>query len=115
MSRVTEAVFAWPGAIHEGHGEGLAIIDERASEAQREALLKILGGQETEPFATIFSVIAAMTEKFHPPLFQAIEFEADMEGRLVFDADPRSRALFEVRFFGLLQEFFLAQLEAEAE
>jgi hypothetical protein len=75
------AVFAWPGAIHEGHGEGLAIIDERASEAQREALLKILGGQETEPFATIFSVIAAMTEKFHPPLFQAIEFEADMEGR----------------------------------
>ena len=41
--------------------------------------------------------------------------EADMEGRFVLDADPRSRALFEVRFYGLLQEFFLGQLEAEPE
>ena len=74
-------VFAWPGAIHEGHGEGLAIIDERADERQREALLKILSGQETEPFATIFSVIAAMTEKLHPPLFRKIDFETDEDAR----------------------------------
>jgi hypothetical protein len=74
-------VFAWPGAIHEGHGEALAIIDERATEEQRDALLKILSGQETEPFATIFSVVAATTEKFHDPLFKRIEFEADEERR----------------------------------
>ncbi len=74
-------VFAWPGAIHEGHGEGLAIIDERAEEKQRDALLKILSGQETEPFATIFNVVAQMTEKFHEPLFRPIEFEADAEKR----------------------------------
>lgn len=73
--------FAWPGAIHEGRGTGQAIIDERASPEQREALLKILSGQETEPFATIFNVIAAMTETFHEPLFLPIEFEADIEER----------------------------------
>jgi hypothetical protein len=75
-------VFAWPGAIHEGRGEGMAIIDERATPAQREALLKILSGQETEPFATIFSVISAMTETFHEPQFKPIDFEADMENRV---------------------------------
>lgn len=74
-------MFAWPRAIHEGHGEGLAVIDERATPDQREALLKILSGQETEPFATIFSVVAAMTEKFHEPLFQEIEFETNQEER----------------------------------
>lgn len=76
------AVLAWPGAIHEGHGEALAIIDERADERQRDALLKILTGQETEPFATIFSVVAAMTEKFHEPLFRSIEFETNQEERV---------------------------------
>jgi hypothetical protein len=75
------AILAWPGAIHEGHGEALAIIDERADEQQREALQKILTGQETEPFATIFNVAAAMTETFHEPLFKAIEFEVDQEKR----------------------------------
>jgi len=76
------AVLAWPGAIHEGHGEALAIVDERANERQRDAVLKILTGQETEPFATIFSVAAAMTEKFHEPLFKPIEFETDAERRI---------------------------------
>jgi len=75
-------MFAWPKAIHEGHGEALAVIDERANPAQREALLKILSGQETEPFATIFSVVAAMTEKFHEPLFRKIEFRTDPEERI---------------------------------
>jgi hypothetical protein len=76
------AVFAWPGAIHEGRGEGLAVIDESANAEQREALLKILSGQEAEPFATIFSVLAAMTEKFHEPQFKPVEFEADMDKRV---------------------------------
>lgn len=75
-------MFAWPKAIHEGHGEGQPVIDERATPPQREALLKILSGAETEPFATIFSVLAAMIEKFHEPLFVPIEFEADMEERI---------------------------------
>jgi hypothetical protein len=75
-------MFAWPKAIHEGHGEGLPVLDERASPAQRDALLKILSGQETDPFATIFSVVAAMTETLHEPVFRAIEFETNAEERV---------------------------------
>jgi hypothetical protein len=75
-------MFAWPKAIHEGHGEGVAVIDERATPAQRDALLKILSGQETDPFATIFSVVAAMTETFHEPMFKAITFETNEEERV---------------------------------
>lgn len=74
-------MFAWPKAIHEGHGEGQAVIDERATPEQRDALLRILSGQETDPFATIFSVMAAMTETFHEPLFRRIDFEANPEER----------------------------------
>ncbi len=74
-------IFAWPGAIHEGRGEALAIVDERATPEQRDALLKILSGQETDPFATIFNVVAAMTETFHDPQFKPIEFEFDQEKR----------------------------------
>ena len=75
------AMLAWPRAIHEGHGQALAIIDERANEQQREALLKILSGQETEPFATIFNVVAATIDTFHEPIFKPIEFEFDQEKR----------------------------------
>jgi hypothetical protein len=74
-------VFAWPGAVHEGHGEAQVIIDERATPKQRDAILKIVSGQETEPFATFFSVYSAMVEKFHEPLFRPIEFAIDMNER----------------------------------
>src|SRR3984893_14477730 len=42
-------VFSWPGPIHEGHGQAVPIVDERASPAQREAILRIMSGQDTEP------------------------------------------------------------------
>lgn len=75
------ALVAWPKAIHEGNGEVWPIIDERADEAQRNALLTILSGGETEPGATVFSVFAATFERAHEPLFSEIEFEADRERR----------------------------------
>ena len=43
------ATAAWPGPIHMGHGEIQPIVDERATPEQREALLKIMSGQDTEP------------------------------------------------------------------
>jgi len=46
------AVLSWPGPIHEGKGEAFIIIDQRAKPHQREALLRILTGQDTEPGAT---------------------------------------------------------------
>jgi len=71
------ALLSWPGAIHEGHGQCLPIVDERADEAQRQALLTILSGLETAPGTTVFNVFAATYEKVHEPRFVPIEFEAD--------------------------------------
>jgi hypothetical protein len=42
------ALFAWPGAIHEGRGEGQLIIDEKATEDQRRAVTAIFKGEETQ-------------------------------------------------------------------
>jgi hypothetical protein len=74
-------MFAWPGAIHEGHGEAALIIDKRANEAQRGALLRILTGQDTEPGATIFNVFAGTLEKVHEPIFADIDFTIDIDHR----------------------------------
>jgi len=74
-------MFIWPGPIHEGHGEAALVIDKRADEAQRNALLRILSGQDTEPGATIFNVFASTLEKVHEPIFSDIDFEIDVDRR----------------------------------
>src|SRR2546423_14975671 len=38
-------LYSWPNAIHEGNGRALVFVDERADEAQRDALAKIGAGQ----------------------------------------------------------------------
>jgi hypothetical protein len=51
----------WPGAIHEGNGTVCLFVDEKASAAQREALLEIgsgkAGGLPFEILATTFSTL----------------------------------------------------------
>jgi hypothetical protein len=74
-------IYAWPGPIFEGKGEMQAIIDERADARQREALIKILHGEETKEGATHWWVFRAMSETVHEPIFARIEFEVDLEGR----------------------------------
>ena len=74
-------MFRWPGPIHEGKGEAAVVIDERATPQQREALLRIVTGQDTEPGATIFQVFSATFDKLHPPMFLPIEFQVDVERR----------------------------------
>lgn len=74
-------IFQWPGAVHEGHGRCQPFIDERADEKQREALLKIMSGQDTDPMATMFAVYFSTLEKVFDPVFAAIDFEVDVEGR----------------------------------
>lgn len=74
-------IAAWPGALHEGNGELLAIIDERADAKQREGMLEILSGRHSEPGATFWSIIASIVTKIHSPLFKPIEMEVDMEAR----------------------------------
>jgi hypothetical protein len=73
------SVLSWPGPIHLGRGQAQIIIDERASQTQREALLRILTGQDTEPGATIFQVFSTTWEKVHEPRFSKIDFEADID------------------------------------
>src|SRR5579864_117243 len=74
-------IFRWPGAVHEGKGEAAVVIDERATEAQRTALLRILSGQDTKPGATIFNVFASTFEKMHPPIFASIDVESNVAAR----------------------------------
>jgi hypothetical protein len=71
------AMFAWPGAIHEGNGEALIILDERADDEQQAALLSILSGQSSQPGATIFNVFASTLSKLHDPVRAPIRFEVD--------------------------------------
>jgi hypothetical protein len=75
------AIFSWPKAIHEGNGEAAVVVDERATPAQREALLRILTGQDTEPGATVFNVFAATLTKLHDPIFAPIDFQVDIAAR----------------------------------
>src|SRR6266704_351133 len=57
------AIFKWPGPIHEGNCEAIAFVDEKADQEQRGALFKIMTGQDTNPFATMFAVYAATVTK----------------------------------------------------
>ena len=69
----------WPGAVHEGFGECIPIVDSDADEAQRDAVLQIMSGETSEPGATVFNVFAATFEKVHEPVIAPIEFFVDME------------------------------------
>ena len=75
------AIFKWPGPIHEGNGEGIHFVDENADQEQREALLKIMTGQDTDPFATMFAVYASTITKMNAPVFTQIDLELDIDGR----------------------------------
>ncbi|MGE3142363.1 MAG: DUF1326 domain-containing protein [Hyphomonadaceae bacterium] len=74
-------IVQWPGPIHEGKGQVTPIVDERANPKQREALLRIMSGLDTEPGATFFQVFSTTFEKVHEPVFAKIEFEMDIAGR----------------------------------
>src|SRR5690348_5053208 len=74
-------LFAWPKAIHEGNGEALPIVDERADDDQRQALLNILSGQEAEPGSGMFNVFMSTITKVHEPLVRAIDFASDPKSR----------------------------------
>ena len=83
------AVYAWPGPVFEGKGRMQAVIDSRADAAQREALLKILYGEETDDGANHWWVYHAMSETVHEPLIADIRLELDVDARR---ARPQDRA-----------------------
>lgn len=74
-------VFQWPGPIHEGKGKCQPIVEAKANPQQREALLKIMSGQDTEPFATMFSVFASTMDHVCEPIFTRIDYDVDVDRR----------------------------------
>lgn len=53
----------WPGAIHEGNGEALILVDERASDEQRGAIERLLTGEVGGPWG----ILAWTWPKKHGP------------------------------------------------
>ena len=73
-------VFNWPGAVHDGGGTWLSIMDLSATENQADALFKILGGQEQEP-NTGFAIYSSTIEHAPDPIYADIDFHFDLERR----------------------------------
>jgi hypothetical protein len=71
----------WPEAVHHGNGTMQVIIDERADDAQRDALRKIFYGEETEPGSTVWNVFMTTITTVHDPLYAAIQFDVDIDAR----------------------------------
>jgi hypothetical protein len=59
----------WPGAIHEGNGEALVVVDERADERQRRALTALVSGQAGGPWKIIGTTIVTV----HGPEYAPFE------------------------------------------
>lgn len=87
----------WPGAVHEGNGELLLIIDERANEEQRDAIRRIVYNEDTDERLTHFSIFCAMCTTIHEPVIAPILLEYNVEARkahgevpgiVVSDAEP---------------------------
>ena len=61
----------WPKAIHEGNGTAIIFFDERASLAQREALLNIVSGKAA---GLPFEILVTTFTKIVGPRFVPFEF-----------------------------------------
>jgi hypothetical protein len=64
----------WPGAIHEGGGEALILIDERADAGQQKAIATLVGGDAGGPWG----ILAWTWPKIHGP--KLVPYEVDLEG-----------------------------------
>jgi len=71
----------FPGPVHEGNGSMQLVVEEKADPRQRDALVKIMSGEETEEMATMWWVFSAMSPNKLAPLFVPIDFEVDVEAR----------------------------------
>jgi hypothetical protein len=70
--------FLFPGAIHEGNGTFQLILDSRASQEQRDAIVEITSGRHG---GTIFEIFAAVSANRPIPIVLPIAVRADRMGR----------------------------------
>jgi len=68
----------WPGPVHEGNGHLQLFIDQKATQAQRDALLQILSGKGGNPW---FEILASVVTKVYEAQFVPITFEFDKRKR----------------------------------
>jgi len=74
LAGLTFSLFAaWPGALHEGNGEALILVDERADAAQRWAVEALLSGQAGGPWA----IISTTLSRLHGPEYVPYEVKLD--------------------------------------
>jgi hypothetical protein len=71
----------WPGAIHEGGGEAVILVDERADEEQQEAIATLVGGTVGGPWG----ILAWTWPTVHGP--KAVPYEIELD-----DVNSRVRA-----------------------
>src|SRR6266566_3889615 len=64
----------WPGAIHEGNGEAVILVDERADEAQRNAISALVDGNLGGPWG----ILAWTWPTVHGP--KPVRFELELNG-----------------------------------
>ncbi|MDG2406618.1 MAG: DUF1326 domain-containing protein [Paracoccaceae bacterium] len=74
------ATFYFPRAIHHGEGVMHPIIDERASDEQKDALFYIMSGED-QPVGTMFQIFSVIIETIKSPLFAPITFDWDLDKR----------------------------------
>jgi hypothetical protein len=63
----------WPGAIHEGRGEAMAVLDQDADDRQRQAILALISGQAGGPW----KIIATTVARLHEPRYEPFEVSVD--------------------------------------
>lgn len=71
----------WPGEIRDGNGKEQAVVDQRGTPEQREALRKILHGESTTPGATHFYIYNSTVSTVLETLYEPIELDIDVEAR----------------------------------
>ena len=72
----------WPGPIHEGCGTLQVVVDDRATDEQRAAIVAVAQGREIDPGALIMQVFTAVIDTYLPVIVERIELAIDVERRV---------------------------------
>lgn len=81
----------WPGAIHEGNGQAVILIDERADARQREALERLVQGEVGGPWAILRNTIANYDGPHYVPYKVSVQdFHSSVQAgdKLRLDLEP---------------------------
>jgi hypothetical protein len=73
----------WPGAIHEGNGEAMILIDERADDRQRAAIDSLLHGEAGGPWGILINTFTTI----HDAQFVPYEVTIDDQRSMVLAGD----------------------------